>query len=63
MHEKKILVRLKKSPIGYARKQRRVLQSLGLRKVNSSVVKYCTPAIYGMVRKVGHLIEVEEIDE
>jgi large subunit ribosomal protein L30 len=56
-------IRLVKSPIGYSKRQRRTLQALGLRRVNSSVVQADTPAIRGMVSKVNHLIEVEEVEE
>lgn len=56
-------IRLVKSPIGYSKRQRRTLQALGLRKMNSSVVQADTPTIRGMVSKVNHLVEVEEVEE
>jgi large subunit ribosomal protein L30 len=63
MAEKKsemIKITLRKSPIGYNRKQREVLRGLGLRRMNQSVVRKGSPCIRGMVFKVKHLLEVEE---
>jgi len=58
---KKIKITLKKSLIGRPGKQRQTIQALGIRKVNGSVEKECTPQIEGMVRAVQHLVVVEEI--
>ncbi|NLC06491.1 MAG: 50S ribosomal protein L30 [Syntrophomonadaceae bacterium] len=58
----KLKVTLKKSGNGYPEAQKRVIQSLGLRKLNSSVVHADTPAIRGMVRKISHLVTVEEVE-
>lgn len=41
--------------------QRRVMQSLGLRKIRHSVEHQDNPAIRGQIRKVSHLVQVEEI--
>ena len=41
--------------------QRRVMQSLGLRKIHQSVEHLDNPAIRGQIRKVSHLVQVEEI--
>jgi large subunit ribosomal protein L30 len=43
--------------------QRRVLKGLGLRGPHSEVVVDNTPSFRGMVKKVLHLVEVEEINE
>ena len=51
-----------KSAIGYPRDQRRTLEALGLRRLHQSVVKEATPSVRGMVRKVGHLVRVEEME-
>ena len=56
----KITVTWKKSAIGYRRGQRRVIASLGLRKLNQTVEHEDTPSIKGMVNKVRHLVEVGE---
>jgi large subunit ribosomal protein L30 len=60
MSDKKIRVRQVKSVIGYDRKQRSTLKGLGLRRMNHQVELQDTPAIRGMIRKVSHLVLVEE---
>ena len=56
----KISVTWKKSTIGYSQKQRRIIESLGLRKLNHTVVHEDTDSIICMLKKVGHLVEVTE---
>jgi large subunit ribosomal protein L30 len=53
-------ITLKKSVVGRPEKHRRTVRSLGLRKMNKTVVLKDTPNIRGMIRKVSHLLEVEE---
>jgi large subunit ribosomal protein L30 len=48
------------SPIGRPRDQRRTLQGLGLDKLHRSRQLEDTPAVRGMIRKVNHLIRVED---
>jgi large subunit ribosomal protein L30 len=50
-----------KSAIGRKEDQRRTIKALGLKKLNQSVVKEKTPQILGMISKVFHLLEVEEV--
>jgi len=50
-----------RSLIGRPEKQRRVIESLGLKRHQASVVHNDTPAIRGMVFKVRHLVNVEEV--
>ncbi|UCG28642.1 MAG: 50S ribosomal protein L30 [Bacteroidales bacterium] len=57
----KIRVTQRRSKIGSTRRQKRTLEALGLRKINSTVEIEATPQILGMVKKVKHLVEVEEI--
>ena len=52
----------KKSCIGRPQNQRRIIKSLGLRRLNHSVIHSDTPTIRGMVNKVSHLVVVEELD-
>jgi large subunit ribosomal protein L30 len=52
-----------RSPIGRPQRQRDTLRSLGLRKIRDVVVMDDRPEIRGMVRKVEHLVTVEEVDE
>ena len=58
----KITVTLKKSTIGHPRNQRRVVESLGLRKLHHSVEHENTDSIQGMIHKVRHLVEVREVE-
>jgi large subunit ribosomal protein L30 len=55
-----IRIKLVKSPIGTPEKLRKVLVGLGLKKMNSSVIRKDTPEIRGMIFKVKHLVEVFE---
>ncbi len=48
------------SPIGRPGDQRATLKGLGLNKMNRSRVLEDTPAVRGMVRKIKHLVRVEE---
>ncbi len=57
---KKLLVTQVRSGIGRPYKQRRVLKGLGLRGPHKSVVVDNTPSFRGMIKKVLHLVEVEE---
>lgn len=50
-----------KSAIGYSYDQKATIKSLGLRKLNSSVIIEDTPAMRGMAFKVRHLVRVEEL--
>ena len=54
-------ITLVKSPIGRKPNQRLTVKALGLGKLNSSVVQKDNPAIRGMIKKVHHLVKVEEI--
>ena len=63
MSAKKLKVTQVKSGIGRMDKQRRVLKGLGLRGPNTEVVVDNTPAFRGMVKKVLHLVQVEEVNE
>ncbi|MDP4686626.1 MAG: 50S ribosomal protein L30 [Salibacteraceae bacterium] len=41
--------------------QKATMQALGLKKMNHTIEKEATPQIMGMVRKVNHLLKVEEV--
>jgi large subunit ribosomal protein L30 len=49
-----------KSDIGYAEDQKKTLRSLGLRRLNQSVIQKDSAPVRGMLSKVKHLIKVEE---
>ncbi len=51
-------ITLKRSVIGTPEKHRRIVRSLGLRKINQSVIHNDTPTIRGQIHKTSHLIEV-----
>lgn len=58
---KKIKITLVKSPIDRPERQKQTLKALGLNKMNATKEVEATPQILGMVRKVEHMISVEEI--
>ncbi|MDQ4148976.1 MAG: 50S ribosomal protein L30 [Actinomycetota bacterium] len=51
-----------RSPVSRQRDQGRTLKALGLRRMNDSVEHERVPEVLGMVRKVVHLVKVEEIE-
>ena len=53
-------VTLVKSPIGFEQSQRDTVRSLGLKKLNATVMLPDNPQIRGMVYKVRHLVLVED---
>ena len=59
----KFKVTLKKSVIGSTETQRATVRGLGLKKIRSSKVLINTPAVRGMIKKVIHLVDVEEVTE
>lgn len=58
--EKRIRIRQVRSAIGTRREHREVLKSLGLRRIRHEVERPDTPAVRGMLAKVGYLLEVIE---
>ncbi len=52
-----------RSVIGAKHNQRETLRSLGLKRIHDVVVQEDRPEIRGMIFKVSHLVEVEEVDE
>ncbi|HDQ71565.1 MAG TPA: 50S ribosomal protein L30 [Chloroflexi bacterium] len=59
---KTLHITLKKSPIGYSIRQKRTIRALGLRRMHQTVEKKDSPTIRGMIEKVSHLVDVEEVD-
>ncbi len=57
----KIRITQVRSGIGRLTTHRRTLRALGIRRHQQSVVQNDTPAIRGMIRQVGHLVEVTEV--
>ena len=54
----KIRIKQVRSRIGRPKDQKKTLDALGLRKMNSIVEHNATPQILGMVNKVQHLVIV-----
>ena len=57
----KIRIKQLKSPIGRNNKQRKILISLGLNKINRERTLESNSAVIGMINKVKHLIKVNEV--
>lgn len=57
----KIRIKQTKSGIDHTVRQKRTLEALGLRKMNQVVEKEATAQILGMVAKVQHLVQVENV--
>jgi large subunit ribosomal protein L30 len=51
-----------KSLISRPESHRRTVKALGLKRINHSVIQEDKPEIRGMVKKVSHLVRVEEIE-
>jgi large subunit ribosomal protein L30 len=61
--EQKLRIKLVKSGIGYSRRHKGTIRALGLRRLGDVVEQANTPAIRGMIDKVSHLVQVDEIEE
>ena len=61
MSDVKLKITQVRSVIGRPQKHRRVIEALGLKRNQTSVVHNDTPSIRGMVLKVRHLVNVEEV--
>ena len=59
---KKIKVIQIRSKIGAKRNQVSSLTGLGLRKINSFSILENSPEVRGMIRKVNHLVRIEETE-
>ena len=58
--EKKLRITLVKSAIGYNKQQKATVRALGLHRMHQTVEQADTPVIRGMVKKVEHLVKIEE---
>jgi len=57
----KLNITLVRSKIGKQKDQIATVEALGLRKIGQTVVKEDTPQIRGMIKKVQHMLKVEEV--
>jgi large subunit ribosomal protein L30 len=58
--DKTVRVTLVRSPIGYTKDQKKTVLALGLRRMHQTVEHQDNPAVRGMIRKVIHLLRIEE---
>jgi large subunit ribosomal protein L30 len=61
--EKIIRITLVRSPIGNTERHKATIRALGLRKVGQSVEQKDTLTVRGMLSKVNHLVQVEEVQD
>ena len=57
----KLRIKWVKSAIGYSKDQKATIRALGLRKLQQTVEHEDNPVMRGMIRKVNHLVKVEEV--
>ena len=62
MADKKLKVTLVKSTIGAVRKNREIVESMGFKKLNSSVILPDNDATRGQLKKIGFMVKVEEVE-
>jgi large subunit ribosomal protein L30 len=60
--ERKLQITWTKSSIGYSRRQKGTIRALGLRRLGDVVEQADNSVIRGMIDKVSHLVQVEEIE-
>lgn len=58
MANKKLTVKLVRSPIGRQPSHKATVTGLGLRRINQTVQLEDTPSVWGMINKVSYLLEV-----
>lgn len=61
--ENQLKIKLIRSLIGWPETQREIIKGLGLRKVNSEVIRKDSPEVWGMIRKIPHLLKVEVLEK
>jgi len=57
----KLRIKYIKSAIGYSGRQKRTVAALGLRRLGDVVEQDDCPVVRGMIRKVQHLLQVDEV--
>jgi large subunit ribosomal protein L30 len=61
MAKKQLKITQTRSQIGQSERHRGTLRALGLGKIGRSVERQESPELAGMLRKVRHLVKVEEL--
>ena len=59
--KKQLRITYVRSAIGYSERHKATIRTLGLRRLNQTVVHDDTPVVRGMLAKVNHLVKVEEV--
>jgi len=59
---RKLRITLRKSVIGYSERQKGTVKALGLHRMGQTVEKNDSPVLRGMVAKVSHLVDVQEVE-
>jgi large subunit ribosomal protein L30 len=57
---KTVRITLVRSAIGYSVKHKETVRALGLHRISQTVEQLDTPVLRGMLRKVNHLVKIEE---
>jgi len=57
----KVKITQVKSIIDRSKRQKRTMEALGLRRIGMTTEKELNDSVQGMIRKVEHLIKVEEV--
>ncbi len=60
---KRLMVTLKRSAVSRPKGQQDTVRGLGLRKIGDTRLLVNTPAVRGMVKKVLHLVDVQESEQ
>ncbi len=63
MADKKLKITLVKSTIGAVPKNKATALSMGLTKLNKSVILPDNGATRGQIRQISHMVKVEEVEE
>jgi large subunit ribosomal protein L30 len=55
-----IKIQYYRSSIGYSKKQKEIIKSLGITKLNQTVTRKDSPGVRGVVAKIPHLLRIVE---
>jgi large subunit ribosomal protein L30 len=58
---KMLRITLVRSPIGYSQRHKDTVRGLGLRRMHQTVEHEDGPVVRGMLYKIAHLVQVEEV--
>jgi len=59
----KLRITYYKSSIGNPQRQKDTIRAMGFHKLNSVIERDDTPTVRGMIKRVAHLVRVEEVSE